>query len=109
MTTSSRLASQSLAFQDSGVDNVRLSSALNTLTVSGNGGANVLITGVADPVNDFDAVNKKTVDNLLNGLKWKEPVDAATTADVADLTTLINGFVLDGVTLATGNRILVKD
>jgi hypothetical protein len=39
----------------------------------------------------------------------KEPVRAATTANITIATALNNADVLDGVTLATGDRVLVKD
>ena len=38
-----------------------------------------------------------------------EPVRAATTANIAIATALNNGDTLDGVTLATGDRVLVKN
>lgn len=40
---------------------------------------------------------------------WKRPVRAATTANITISTALNNGDTLDGVTLATGDRVLVKD
>lgn len=40
---------------------------------------------------------------------WKRPCRAATTANITIATALNNGDVLDGVTLATGDRVLVKD
>jgi len=43
------------------------------------------------------------------GVAWKEPVRAATTANITISTALNNGDSLDGVTLATGDRVLVKD
>jgi hypothetical protein len=54
-------------------------------------------------------VNKSYVDSLLNGLRWKEPVRAASTANVDISTGLENGDSLDGVTLATGDRVLLKN
>lgn len=41
--------------------------------------------------------------------QWKQPVQAATTANITIATALNNADVLDGVTLATGDRVLVKD
>lgn len=41
--------------------------------------------------------------------RWKQPVVAATTADITIATALNDGDTLDGVTLATGDRVLVKD
>lgn len=49
------------------------------------------------------------VDNLVNGLSWKNAVRAATTANGALATAYENGDTIDGVTLATGDRILLKD
>ena len=43
------------------------------------------------------------------GVSWKQPVRVATTANITIATALNNGDSLDGVTLATGDRVLVKD
>lgn len=40
---------------------------------------------------------------------WTAPCRAATTANITISTALNNGDTLDGVTLATGDRVLVKD
>lgn len=40
---------------------------------------------------------------------WKDPVRVATTANVTLSTGFENGDVIDGVTLATGDRILIKN
>lgn len=63
----------------------------------------------ADPSSATDAANKQYVDNLLAGLKWKKEVRVATTANGALATAYENGDSLDGQTLATGDRILIKD
>lgn len=42
-------------------------------------------------------------------LAWTSPCRAATTANITISTALNNADVLDGVTLATGDRVLVKD
>lgn len=44
-----------------------------------------------------------------NADKQKQPCRAATTANVTIATALNNGDTLDGVTLATGDRVLVKN
>ena len=75
-----------------------------TLTVSGtssfNGTLNMngySISGLANPTQGQDAVNKQYVDSLSAGLHVHEPVDFATTSDLATLTgltvTYTNGTV----------------
>lgn len=62
----------------------------------------------ADPSSATDIATKQYVDNTAAGKQWKEPVDAATTANVAIASGLVNGQVIDGVTLVTGMRVLAK-
>ncbi len=52
---------------------------------------------------------KAYVDNLTTGLSWKASVVAATTAAGTLASSFANGQTIDGVTLATGDRILVKN
>ena len=65
------------------------------------------------PVNGGDAANKTYVDNQIAsvsaGLSWKASVRAATTAAGTLASDFENGDTLDGVTLATGDRILIKN
>jgi len=67
------------------------------------------ITGLGTPTADADAATKAYVDALGEGLHIHASVVAATTANITLATDVENGDVLDGVTLATGNRILVKN
>ena len=67
------------------------------------------ITALADPSAATDAANKQYVDNVAAGLQWKAPVRVATTATGALATAFANGQSIDGVALATGNRILLKN
>lgn len=64
---------------------------------------------MASPSSNTDAVNKSYVDDLLAGLRWKQPVRVATTANGALATAYENGDTVDGITLATGDRVLIKD
>lgn len=64
---------------------------------------------VGSPSAGTDAANKDYVDNLLAGLSWKRAVRAATTGNGALATAFASGQVIDGVTLATGDRILLKN
>ena len=64
------------------------------------------ITGLADPVDAQDAVNKAYCDAIANGLDVKESVRAATTGSNI---TLSGTQTIDGVALVAGDRVLIKD
>jgi len=67
------------------------------------------ITGLGTPTDSADAATKAYVDSVSEGLHIHEAAIAATTANVNLANALENGDVLDGITLATGNRVLVKN
>ena len=67
------------------------------------------VTNVADPLNPQDVSTKNYVDNAVAGLVWKSPARVASTANIAIATALINASVIDGVTVATGDRVLLKN
>jgi len=65
---------------------------------------------VATPTADGHAATKGYVDAARSGLDVKQSVRAATTAAGTLTTSFVNGSVVDtNVTLATGDRILIKD
>ena len=64
---------------------------------------------VSTPAADLDAANKAYVDAARTGLDVKASVRAATTAALTLASDLENTDTLDGVTLATGDRVLVKN
>jgi len=64
---------------------------------------------VPTPVNGTDAANKNYVDAAVVGIDWKPSVRAATTTTGTLASAYANGSVIDGVTLATGDRILIKN
>lgn len=66
-------------------------------------------TGLLDGTNPQDSVTKAQLDAAVAGLKWKAAVRAATSAAGTLASSFENGDVIDGVTLATGDRILIKD
>ena len=74
--------------------------------VSISGGA---ITGLGSPSNNSDVAIKSYVDNLVTGLKTRIIVRAATTGNIDLTQDLQNNDTLDGVTLATNDKVLVKN
>jgi phage-related tail fiber protein len=67
---------------------------------------NQRIANLGSPSVATDAVNKQYVDNVAQGLDWKASTRAASTGNV---TLATPGATLDGVTLANGDRVLLKD
>ena len=67
------------------------------------------ITAVGSPSADTDAATKAYVDATKQGLNVKTPVRVASTANVAVANGLENGDTVDGVTIATGDRVLLKN
>ncbi|MBK8246292.1 MAG: hypothetical protein IPK85_02615 [Gemmatimonadetes bacterium] len=66
------------------------------------------ITGLADGVAGSDAASLGQLLAIANNQSFKASVRAATTANIANMATAAPN-TLDGVTLANGDRILVKD
>lgn len=64
---------------------------------------------VSTPVAATDAANKQYVDSVAQGLDVKQSVRAATTVAGTLASSFENGDVIDGVTLVTGDRILIKN
>lgn len=67
------------------------------------------ITNLSTPTASTDAATKGYVDSAINGLAWKDAARAATTANGTLASAFANGSVIDGVTLVTGDRILLKN
>lgn len=67
------------------------------------------ITSLGAPTADGDAANKSYVDAATQGLDVKDSVRVATTTAGTLASDFENGDTVDGVTLATGDRILIKD
>jgi hypothetical protein len=101
------LAHTKISDFDTGVRTNRLDQlAAPTASVSLN---SQTITNVADPVNTQDAATKGFVEATSQGLDVKDSCVAATTANITISTALNNGDTLDGVSLSTNDRVLVKD
>lgn len=63
------------------------------------------ITNLGNGTDPADAVNKGQLDAAIEGLKWKAPVKAATTANIA----LSGEQTIDAVSILAGDRVLAKD
>ena len=64
---------------------------------------------VPTPSNATDASTKGYVDALKQALDIKDSVRVASTANIAVASALVDLSVIDGVTVATGNRVLLKN
>lgn len=67
------------------------------------------ITNLATPSAASDAASKSYVDGVSQGLDVKDSVKATTTANGTLASAFANGQTIDGITLATNDRILIKD
>jgi len=99
----SDVASASTARTNLGLGTIATQAANNVAITGGS------ITGMSSPSSGSDVAIKTYVDDLVAGLKTRIICRAATTANVDLSADLQNGDTLDGITLATGNRVLVKD
>ena len=78
--------------------------AANSIAITGG-----TITGMGTPSGASDVTTKSYVDDLVAGLKSRIITRVATTANVNLSNALENGDTLDGITLATDDKVLVKD
>ena len=78
--------------------------AANSVAITGGS-----ITGMSAPSGSSDVTTKSYVDDLVTGLKTRIITRVATTANINLSNALENGDTLDGITLDTGNKVLVKD
>ena len=70
---------------------------------------NSRISNITDPTATQDAATKGYVDAVKQALDIKDSVRVATTANITIATALNVGDTIDGVTLADGDRVLVKN
>lgn len=70
------------------------------------------VVNAADGIGASDLVTKSQLDSVSAGLDVKDPVRVATTGVIADLSgddQAGTSYVIDGITLVSGDRVLVKD
>jgi len=82
------------------------------ISLSPNGTGTVVVPSGYKDRSGFGATSlatKEYVDAVKAGLTVKDSVRAATTANITIASALNNGDTLDGVTLADGDRVLVKN
>ena len=99
----SDVSSTSTARTNLGLGTIATQNANNVAVTGGT------ITGLGDPSSTSDAATKNYVDNLVAGLRTRAVARVASTTNVNISTGLENGDTLDGITLVTGNRVLLKD
>ena len=104
------------------VDGSTIEFAGGTLNIVANGvGATEIdLTGTYDytsgtvkvgtPSATTDATNKSYVDNLINGLQWKDPARAKSIASDGNITLSgVSGQSLDGISLVADDRVLLTE
>lgn len=109
MSNTALLRNNNLSFRNAGADQAVLTATASTITFSGVGAANCILSGVANPVAAQDAATKDYVDAVAEGHYWKDAVQVATTGPGVLATSFAAGQVVDGYTLVAGDRILIKD
>lgn len=109
-----------LGLVSGGAGDIWVEKAGDAMTGNLNMGSN-LITSLGEPVQADDAATKNYVDSIASGLDLKQSVRLATTAALPaytaagsgagkTLTADVNGaLIIDGFTVAPGDRILVKN
>lgn len=69
---------------------------------------NFPIKSLADPIDAYDAVNKRYLDETINKFDPKESVQVATIYSTILATDVQSGQIIDDVALTAGMRVLVK-
>jgi hypothetical protein len=84
-------------------------STINSTTIGATSPSTAAFTSgtvAAAPTAATDIANKQYVDYFAAGLSWKQPVNAASTANITSLSGL---QTIDTVSLVAGNTVLVKN
>ena len=96
-----------VTFNAKGIATTGATASLNDLAVPTSSFSmnSQLLTNLATPINDQDAATKLYVDSVAQGLNVKDSCVTATTANI----TLSGVQTIDGVSVAVGDRVLVKN
>jgi hypothetical protein len=86
-----------------GTNTVAVGAGTNTITFPNSSGT------VAYAADLSSYATTTYVDNLVQGMSWKDEVVVASTANLAVASAVINGATVDGQVLVTGQRILLKN
>lgn len=109
MATNSLFRVGDLEFINGGTSFCKLTATSDGVATLTSNAGDVEIIGVSTPTTSTSAANKAYVDNLATGIQWKESVRASTTASGDIDNDFDNLKQIDGVILATGDRILIKN
>jgi hypothetical protein len=99
----SDLASASTSRTNLGLNSMAVQ-ASNAVSISG--GA---ISGLSDPSSGSSPATKTYTDNLITGLKTRVICRVATTGNVDLTADLQNSDTIDGISISTNNKVLVKN
>jgi len=99
----SDLTSASTARTNLGLGTIATQAA-NSVAITGGS-----VTGMSAPSTGSDVTTKTYVDDLVAGLRTRIITKAATTANIDLTADLQNADTLDGITLATNDKVLVKN
>ncbi len=103
-----------LSYTGNGLKVIRLNAGETALEFANPGAVWGFITGTLADQTDLQAAldakaSQAYVDAAINGRSWKTAVRAGTTVAGTLATSFENGDTIDGVVLATGDRILIKN
>ena len=86
----------------------RLMATANTLRFEGDANSSVKLENISAPTSGSDVANKDYVDSLVGyGIRWLEMARTISITNLDLSTGYQNGSVVNGITIATGDRILL--
>jgi hypothetical protein len=111
MATRGQLTVDTVNFLNAGDNFLTLTATSDGVgTFTSNSTGTVKLTGITYPTVAADAANKAYVDAIaISGASWKNSVACSTTSSGTLATSFAAGQTVDGVTLVTGDRILIKN